>query len=78
MGRPLLALSYDRKVSSFMAQLGADEWTLPVNNPTALLDKAAQLWPQREAIARQIAARAAELKRKAILNADLIGEAGAR
>ncbi len=77
MGRPLLALSYDRKVSSFMAQLGADEWTLPVTNPAALLDKAAQLWPQRAAVAHQIAVRATELKRKAILNADII-EAGAR
>jgi polysaccharide pyruvyl transferase WcaK-like protein len=76
MGRPLLALSYDRKVSSFMAQLGAGEWTLPVTDAAALVAKAAQLWPQREAVAQQIAARAEELKRKARLNANII-EAGA-
>ncbi len=76
MGRPLLALSYDRKVSSFMAQLGASEWTLAVTDAAALVAKAAALWPQREVVAQQIAARATELKRKARLNANII-EAGA-
>jgi polysaccharide pyruvyl transferase WcaK-like protein len=75
MGRPLLALSYDRKVGSFMRRLGAEDWTLPLTEAAALQAKAGQLWRQRDQVAAQITARAGELKRKAMLNADIIAGA---
>ncbi len=74
MGRPLLALSYDHKVRSFMQRLDAEQWCLPVDSNAAQLQaRAAELWAERDAVAATIRAKASALKERARLNADIFG-----
>lgn len=73
-GVPSVALSYEVKVRSFMAEIGQDEYSLNLQELErgvlpATLDKA---WDHRDAIAAQVRERAAGLRMASQRNFDLL------
>jgi len=63
LGVPVLAISYDSKISSFMASIGQEEYALNVSEVTGdlLCKKVDQLWICREQVAEELGNRLPKL-----------------
>lgn len=70
-GKPALAVSYDRKVSSFMAQVGLANYCHPLQGGD-LRGAAADLWQNRDIIAATLGARVESLKGRAVENSTIL------
>jgi colanic acid/amylovoran biosynthesis protein len=75
-GTPILGIAYEPKMVSFMKALGQEKFLTKIEDvePDDLTSKFDCLWENRDQVSRTILERVKDLKSKAFLNAELVGQ----